>query len=171
MNTEIASALLGVECEAIQTSEADDIRLALQQLCSQSRDIVRISSPYLNPAFFDNEKLRSALSELARHNRYTEVRILVSHCKAIADSGHHLLHLSRRLSSAVAMRQLVLPEQQLQAEYVLADDCGVIQLASSEQDPASIHFCNRVRNKTLTEQFDHLWHKSYPAAELRTLIV
>ena len=115
MNTEIASALLGVECDSIQTSEADDIRLALQHMCSQSRDIVRISSPYLNPAFFDNEKLRSALSELARHNRYTEVRILVSHCKAIADSGHHLLHLSRRLSSAVAMRQLVLPEQQLQS--------------------------------------------------------
>ena len=171
MNTDIANALLGVECESIQSSEPSDSRIALQRLCSQARDIVRISSPYLNPSLFDNEELRTALSELARHSRYTEVRILVSHSKAIAEGGHRLLHLSRRLSTSVAMRQLVLPDQELQAEYVLADDCGVIQLAANEHDPASIHFCNRVRNKTLTEQFDHLWHKSHPATELRTLIV
>jgi hypothetical protein len=171
MNTDIANALLGVKCEPIQSSEPGDSRLAMQHMCSQAHDIVRISSPYLNPSLFDNEELRTALSELARHSRYTEVRILVSHSKAIAEGSHRLLHLSRRLSTSVAMRQLVLPDQELQAEYVLADDCGVIQLASSEHDPASIHFCNRVRNKTLTEQFDHLWHQSHPATELRSLIV
>jgi hypothetical protein len=171
MNNPFADARLGTDTGLIQTSDNSEIRQALIHMLQPARDVVRISSALLNPGIFDDEELRAALSQLARHSRYTEVRILVSNCKLIAERGHRLLNLSRRLSSSVPMRKLELSEHELQPEYVLVDDCGVIDLAVSEQDPASIFFCNRARNKSLTDDFDNLWHKSRVPVELRTLIV
>lgn len=168
--TEIATATLGEDPSLIQTADPAQIRRALVRLCEQARDVVRISSPRLEPTVFDHEDVRTAISAMARASRYTEVRILVSQPQAIVERGHRLLALSRRLSSA-PMRLLTLAENEPQAEYVLADDSGIIELGASERDPASIYFSNRVRNKALAEEFDHQWQRSRTPVEFRTLLV
>lgn len=162
---------LGSDSGLIQSTDSAEVHYYLLQMLRQARDTVRISSPYLAPALLDREDIRSALSALARHSRYTEVRMLVSACRAVADRGHKLLELSRRLSSSAPIRELGLNEGEVHAEFILVDNSGVIELPASEQDPTRIHFGSRARNKTLTEHFDYLWQRSRIPAEFRNLIV
>lgn len=171
MNNSAAQWILGEDETRYQTKDLEEVRQALIAMCSQGRDVVRISSPRLNPALFDHEEVRTVLSTLARSSRYTEVRFLVSQTQAIVERGHSLLALSRRLSSSAPMRKLALADNEPQAEYILVDDCGVIELGASEQDPASIQFAGRVRNNALAEEFDPLWQRSRTPIELRSLVV
>jgi hypothetical protein len=171
MNSTPPDSVLGEHQTLLQTTEAEEIRQQFIAMCSQARNLVRISSPRLNPAVFDHEGVRKVLSALARSSRYSEVRLLVSQPQAIIEQGHSLLALSRRLSSAAPMRELALADNEPQPEYILVDDSGVIEMGASEQDPASIYYANRVRNKALAEGFDHLWQKSRTPIALRSLIV
>lgn len=171
MNKTTPDSVLGEHQALLQTADAMEIRQHFLSMCSQARDLVRISSPRLNPAVFDHEEVRKVLSALARSSRYTEVRLLVSQPQAIIDRGHSLLALSRRLSSAAPMRELMQADNEPQAEFILVDNSGVIELGASEQEPASICFADRVRNKALAEGFDHLWQRSRTPVALRSLIV
>jgi hypothetical protein len=171
MTSEIQGARLGLDKDIIQTHLNAEIQQQLVTMLQQARDSVRISSPLLNPAIFNNEEIRAALSKFARRSRSAKVQILVSNAKVVGQRGHRLLELSRRLSTSVIMRKLDLAENETQSEYLLVDDCGVIEFGVTEKDPASINFCDRVRNKNLTEKFDPLWHKSRSPVELRRLVI
>ncbi len=171
MSSQIQGARLGLDTDIIQTHLNAEIQQHLVTMLQQARDSVRISSPLLNPAIFNNEEIRAALSKFARRSRSAEVQILVSNAKVVGQRGHRLLELSRRLSTSVIMRKLDLAENETHSEYLLADDCGVIEFGGSEKDPTSINFCDRVRNKNLAETFDPLWHKSRSPVELRRLVI
>lgn len=171
MSNDIRDARLGFDKELIQTHLNHEIQQYLVTMLQQAQDTVRISSSLLNPAIFNDEQIRVALSGFARRSRSAEVQILVSNAKVLGQRGHRLLELSRRLSTSVIMRKLELAEHQNQGEYLLVDACGVIEFGLTERDPASINFCDRARNKNLAEQFDPLWQKSRSPVELRRLVI
>jgi hypothetical protein len=171
MSELFAQGRLGEDNELVQTLNPADMQRSLITMLGQARDIVRISSPLLNPAVFNHEDVRSAVSAFARSSRNAQVRILVGNTHVLAERGHRLLKLGRRLSTSVVLRKPEMHEHEVQPEYVLVDDSGTIEIAAAEQDPASVYFCNRVRNKTLAEQFDLLWHKSHTPVELRSIVL
>jgi len=157
--------------EAQQLTDAAAVRSAMLTMCAQARHIVRLSSHRLNPDLFDTAELRSALSHLARAFRDSEVRILVADSRSLAEHGHRLLSLSRRLSSKVVMRRVALPEHEQLPEYLLADDWGVITFGSSEQAPTMVSLRDRPANRNLAEAFDALWQRSQTPVELRQIVL
>ncbi len=171
MNSETPGGLLGQSERTIQTNISDEIGHHLVNMLQQARDSVRLSSPLLNPTMFNREDFRSVLSQFARRSRNAQVRLLVRNAKVIGQRGHRLLELSRRMSTSVVMRKLELAEHEIQREYLLVDDCGVIEFGAMEKDPATIQYCDRARHKTLREQFDTNWHKSRSPIELRRLVI
>lgn len=171
MTSETRGIRLGQEGSIIQTTSNTEIQQHLIGMVQQAQDIVCISSPLLNPAVFNNEDLRSALSRFARSSRNAQVRILVSNARVIGQRGHRLLELSRRLSTSVVIRMLDLAEHEIQSEYLLLEDCGVVEFGVTEKDPVTINYCDRARHKTLREQFDPAWHKARSPVELRRLVI
>ena len=171
MTSDFTSCHLGGDEQLQRTSNADDIALAVLGMCRQASHIVRISSADLHCRAFSSPQLADALSSLARINRYTEVRILVSRPRSIAAGGHHLLTLSRRLSTGVIMRTWALDEHEPHPEYILVDDCGLAELPGRDDEPASINFNNRVRVATLAAEFDDIWHKSKTGSDLRSFVL
>ncbi len=171
MTSDNPMPLSGDNENTIQTSDPHELVQHLHSMLLQARDSVRISSPLLNPAIYNNEEMRAILSQFARSSRNAEVRILVSNAKVIGQRGHRLLELNRRLSGSVIIRKLDLNEHEIQDEYLLVDDCGVIAFGATEKDPAIINHQDRVRHRTLREQFDVLWHKSRAPTELRRLVI
>lgn len=171
MNNDDNHGRLGGHDQAQLSTSAEEIALAVLNMCQQAGNIVRISSPSLNPQIFGGPQLADALSSLARINRYTEVRILVSRPRSVTASGHRLLALSRRLSTGVIMRTWALDEHEHHPEYVLVDDCGLVELPGRDEEPARVHFNHRARVATLAAEFDEIWHKSKTGSDLRTFVL
>ena len=157
--------------EGQQLTDPASLRSAVLAMCEQARHKVRLSSHRLDPDRFDLPELAHVLSGMARAYRDAEVRSLVADSLALAERGHHLLTLSRRLPSKVVMRRVALAEHERLPEYLLADDWGVIRFGDSALDPSQVSFRDRPDNRRLTEAFDALWQRSQTPVELRQIVL
>ncbi|MEP5764730.1 MAG: GNAT family N-acetyltransferase, partial [Halieaceae bacterium] len=99
--------------------------LALE-LARTARRHLRIYSYRLDPDVFDNGEMVSALTALARRGRFSEIRILISDAKPMAQQGHRLLSLARRLSSTISIRVLTEHPELPDATYLVRDGDGVV---------------------------------------------
>lgn len=139
-------------------------------LVSQSRHQLRIFSASLNPDIYDNETVRSAVSELARLHKSTEIRILVLRPELLAGRGHSLVELQQRLSSSIFLRAL--PEDQagqVEEEFLVADSAGLLVSKRSEVNHHWADFSNRPSALNYILQFDLLWNQASEDPRLRRL--
>lgn len=147
-----------------------DYAATVASLASQSRHQLRIFSESLNPDVYDNETVRSALSELARLHKSTEIRILVLRPELLAGRGHRLLELQQRLSSSIFLRAL--PEDQagqVEEEFLVADSAGLLVSKRSEPNNHWADFSNRPSALNYILQFDLLWNQASEDSRLRRL--
>lgn len=148
----------------------DDLAATVAALASQSRHQLRIFSASLNPDIYDNDTVRSALSELARLHKSTEIRILVLRPEQLAGRGHRLLELQQRLSSSIFLRAL--PEDQadqVDEEFLIADNAGLLVSSRSEVNHHWADFSNRPAALNYILQFDLLWNQAREDSRLRRL--
>lgn len=142
---------------------------ALVAHCEQARRSVRLFSPRLESALLAGSELSETLGRFARHDRGTEVRILVIDAQSLAMRGHRLLELSRRLPSAVSMRQASLDSDKELPECVLIDRHCVLEMPSWPREGLVVGNANPRHNRTLTETFDAIWQRSHTPVGLRQL--
>jgi hypothetical protein len=156
----------GIYWELIKSQEIADTIVRMTQ---QAEHHLRIYSPVLNHAIFDNAHLAEAVSALARRSRYTDVRVLIVDPRPLTQRGHALLNLHRRLSSVVPILKLPYGTDELTDTVVIADDCGVV--AKSKDDDGNVFACfnQRPQARALIEKFDYLWHRAVTDPEIRGL--
>lgn len=141
----------------------------LVELVRSGRRLVRILTDELHPSVFDDEALSYALSELARDNRHSEVRILVKQSHYMVGRSHHLAILNKRIPSLVSVRKLTYNPESYVGNYMLVDDAG---LYYDPRDDEKICFINPDDGPTVKHlglEFDELWSKSQDDPELRSL--
>ncbi len=149
-----------------------DLAATVASLASQSRHQLRIFSESLNPDIYDNETVRSALSELARLHKSTEIRILVLRPDLLAGRGHRILELQQRLNSSIFLRAL--PEDQagqVDEEFLVADNAGLLVSKRAEKNNHWADFSNRPTALNYILQFDLLWNQAREDSRLRRLSV
>ena len=139
------------------------------ELCSDARRYIRILSPDLDHEVFDNEALCTAISALARRSRHTEVRILVQDTRALAQRGHRLLELARRIPSLVHI-QVLAEHPEINNDTMVIRDMDGLLFKPGDSEHQGIHEADsRAITTAYVEQFDDLWERSVPDAELRRL--
>jgi hypothetical protein len=139
------------------------------ELVADATRYIRIYSPRLDHVVFDNPELISALAGVARRNRYSEVRILISDSRPIIKRGHRLLSLARRLPSSIAIQKLSDHPELPGDSFVLRDDNGTLfKPLDSDRDGFFVPD-DRAQAKPYIDKFDALWLKSQPDPELRSL--
>ncbi len=141
------------------------------ELCASARRYVAILSPSLDHAAFDNPELVSALSELARESRQTEVRILIADSRPLVTRGHRLMHLARRIPTAVRLRKLPEHPQWKGETLVIRDRDALLHKPADQGERAFYHPEDRARAEQALELFDELWRYSEEDPDLRTLSV
>jgi predicted GNAT family N-acyltransferase len=147
-----------------------DLADKVASLASQSRHQLRIFSESLNTKIYDNDKVRCALSELARLHKSTEIRILVLRPEQLAGRGHRLLELQQRLNSSIYLRAL--PEDQagqVDEEFLVADNAGLLVSKRTETNSHWADFSNRPSALNYILQFDLLWNQASEDSRLRRL--
>lgn len=147
-----------------------NLEQTVASMASQCRRQLRIFSECLDPQVYDNDTVRNALSELARLHKTTEIRLLVLRPDKLSGRGHRLLELQQRLNSSIGLRAL--PEEQagqVDEEFMVADNAGLI--VSKRLEPGShwADFSNRPSALNYILQFDLLWNQAQEDPRLRRL--
>jgi predicted GNAT family N-acyltransferase len=141
------------------------------ELAITARRNLRIYSYRLDHEVFDSAELADAISELARRGRYSEIRILVSDSRPMVQRGHRLLQLSRRLSSAIAIRVLAEHPELPEATYLVRDNDGVVYKPDDIGRPGFYEPDSRASAKKFVEGFDALWRWGERDPRLRQLVM
>lgn len=147
----------------------DEFVNVIQAMCRQASQSIRILSPMLEHKLFDNSELREICSALARRNKYTRVEILIYDSHRIVKNGHALLEISRKLPSSIGIK-IVDPElRQLNHEYVLVDDYGLVYRHDAETWDGYANFSDLTENNRLGRAFKAAWESGLLDANLRQL--
>jgi hypothetical protein len=161
--------LLGQTNQIIVVRREEDCRAVSLELAKQAYLRLRIYSPWLDHVLYDNTEFADALSQLARRNRHTEIQILIWNSHRMVKNGHRVLELSRRLSSSIRIR-LVHPDyRQMNHEYILADDDGIIYRQDFELYGGYANFYDKTEVNRLGREFLHAWETSNEDPNLRLL--
>lgn len=148
---------------------ASDRAVVALEIARQSRRHLRLLSHALDHEIFDNDEFASAISQLARSSRFSEIRLLVVEVKPMVERGHRLLELCRRLSTTLHIRRADCEPEDIKENFLVADDRAVLCYALREPEKAWADFNNRPLAEDYTAQFDELWHRSINDPELRLL--
>jgi predicted GNAT family N-acyltransferase len=131
--------------------------LVLELAQTAKRDL-RIYSAALDPAVFESVELNSAFTALARRSRNSNIRILINDARPMAQRGHRLLTLSRRLSSSMKIRVVDEHPDLPDATYLVRDNNGVVYKPEERSRGGFYEPDSRASAKRFVDQFDRLWH-------------
>jgi predicted GNAT family N-acyltransferase len=140
-------------------------------LARQSRRQLRLLSNSLDHDLYHSEAFADALSQLARSSRYTDIRLLVVETRPLVQRGHVLLELQRRLSSSIGLRRVSCEPEDIQENYLIADDRGILCYSLREPEQAWSDYNNGPIAENYRTQFDELWNRAVDDPELRLLIL
>jgi len=138
-------------------------------LCNSARRHICILSPQLDHEVFDNAALCDAISALARRSAQSEIRILVSDCRPLFQRGHRVLSLARRIPSLVHIQTLANHPEMNGETMVIRDRDGLLFKPGDSEHQGFYEPDSRAVTKEYLENFDELWQRSVPDAELRRL--
>ena len=141
-------------------------------LCEGMRGARRhavIYSHLLDPTYFDQADVISALSEFARRARTSEVRILIHSTSIIVSRGHRLLELARRLPSKFQIHRVSDEYDAPDSCFVGWDGLGYWRLPDYREPNGVMRTDDPVRARRLLETFDQLWQRGSPDPNLRVL--
>ncbi|MFT6051754.1 MAG: hypothetical protein ACI9B9_001397 [Halioglobus sp.] len=139
------------------------------ELCQTARRHIRILSPHLDSAVFDNDELCSAISALARRSAQSEVKIIVNDAKPLVQNGHALLRLARRIPSVIRIQTLSHHPELSKETIIIRDRDGLLYKPGDSNGQAFMELESRAVIQDHLEQFDLHWQRSLPNAELRDL--
>ena len=160
---------LGKDSVLLLLRREAEFRHVLLEMCKQARRTIRIWSPVLDHRLFDANELRDIISALARRNRYTRVEMLLYDSHRVVKNGHALLDISRKLSSSISLK-IVDPElRQLNCEFVLVDNTGMIYRQDVERYEGIANFRDITENNRLGRQFKAAWESGLQDPDLRQL--
>lgn len=145
------------------------LKKTAMELITQIERSLRILSYDLDHEVFDDEKMSTLISALARKSRYTHIHILLVDSTALARQGHRLLSLQRRLPSNIFIRLVSCDPQEIKNNLIIADDCGIICQSIKENKKIWANFNNRPIVTNHATQFDELWNKSTEDKNVRQL--
>ncbi|MCB1693658.1 MAG: GNAT family N-acetyltransferase [Pseudomonadales bacterium] len=160
---------LGEDNRLLLLRREEEFRNVIIEMCRQANQTIRIYSPLLEHKLFDSPQLREICSALARRNKYTKIEILIYDSHRVVKNGHALLEIARKLPSSIGMK-IVDPElRQLNHEYVLADDAGLIYRHDNEAWDGYANFYEKTESNRLGRAFTAAWESGLIDPNLRVL--
>lgn len=160
---------LGQTAERLAVTTEAEARDGITALAAQARASLYIQSALLAPAIYATTAFTTAIADLARAHRWSQVRLLVSDADALINRGHRLITLAQRLSSYIEIRKLD-PERPHDGSHcVIADDTGYAWFESNEQYRGFVDFADRAVSKRLSEQFMRDWENGLRLLDFKRL--
>jgi predicted GNAT family N-acyltransferase len=163
------SYLLGKTDHSLLLRNESEFRNVSCDLADQARMSLKIWSPVMDHKLYHNEEFRQAVSKLARRNKRTEIQILIYDSHRMVKNGHVILELARRLSSSIHMRIVHEDYRQMNHEYLLADDLGIVYRLDYEAYEGYTNYYDKTEVNRLKREFSRAWEAGLHDPNLRQL--
>lgn len=163
------SRKLGASNRVLLLRNADAFKEVILDLAMQTHLNLRIYSPLLDHRLYDDQALCEAISRLARLNKHTKIEILIYDSHRMVKNGHALLELSRRLSSIISIKLVHQDYRQMNHEYMLADQHGIIYRLDHEKFEGYANYHDLSEVNRLGKEFQRAWESALPDPNLRAL--
>lgn len=142
-----------------------ELKQLLLNMLDETRRQVDILAVQLEPLLLDDEQVALRLAKLARRGRHTRIRILVGELRAVMQSGHQLLALSRRLSTSMEIRVLAEHSEWNAETLVICDRSDGLMIKT--RDHRWQLLAHQADARREAERFDRLWLAGELSPELR----
>src|SRR3546814_8324792 len=99
---------------------------ATLQLITSAHQLLRIVSQELDRRVWSDPGIVETLRAFALRSQRAELRILVKRPQRVAQRGHHLVELARRLPSRIALHELNEERRDVVDEFAIADEYALL---------------------------------------------
>jgi hypothetical protein len=160
---------LGITDSLLRLDTSGEHRELAPLLVQQAHRTVNLYTRDLDPAVYDTSEFHDAISEFARRNRHTTVRILVQDPTRAVKEGHRLLRLAQHLSSKIQLR---VPGEDYKGHneaFLVVDDVAYIHRPATDLYSAEANFNDAPEARRLVKYFDEVWERAELDPQLRRL--
>ncbi len=141
------------------------------ELIGQAHQQIRIFTPDLEKAIYDQADLIRSLEQLALRSRQTQVRVLVRDSAQAVKSGHRLIELCRRHTSSILLHQTPADTDDIEAAFVVIDNAGFLYKHKGMSFNGYFNANDKLKVRELSKHFDEAWERSRPDPEMRRLFI
>jgi hypothetical protein len=143
---------------------------AIHELVAQAELNVAIFSQQLEPLLYNHQDICQRLSELARKNRHSMIRIIAQQTRSAASEGHCLIQLAQKLSSYVQIRTPATPElKRFSQSWLIIDDHSICEINNPDRYEGKLIQNNKLHISQQLEFFNQAWENSEPDIYSRRL--
>ena len=160
--------ILGESTGSIGLDGIADFHAAINNMVNQAKNSVRIYTQELDPELYDDTEFLKIVSDIARNRTRCKIQILIHSPNKAARSGHRLVELQKRLTSAIQIHSI--PEgEESNEEFVIVDNIAITRRFNMGYMEGNCEFKSTQEAQKKTRLFDRLWEKSHPCQEFRRL--
>lgn len=160
---------LGENNDLISFDSRLDNREIATSLITQASLQIRILTPDLENAIYDNADIIRSMSQLASKNRHTIIKVLVNDSTQAVNTGHRLIELARRFSSSIHLHKTPQDMNAYESAFIIIDDSGYLYKHAGTSHLGQACFNDKAKVRELIKTFDEAWAISKPDTELRQL--
>lgn len=161
--------ILGRDIKSWLIEHETEVPVLMDSLIGQARRRVWLYDRLLDHGLYDRQRLRDLISQLARHHRNSEIRLLVHDDAPLVKRRHQLVELMRRLPSSISLRLINDGHSPVEQPFVLIDRQGVLFRHRFDRPEGFANFSDEGRVRRLEETFQQMWESARPSFELREL--
>lgn len=160
---------LGQTGQLIEFDDSDDNRAIIDAMAGQATRSLRILTPDLEPALYDQEGFIRSVTALATRSRFAEILILVDDSDTAARRGHRLIEVARRFPSYIHLHRPCSEHRGFSNSFLLADERGYLNKNHARRYEGSADFNDPLKVRELGARFKEMWERSQPDSGLRRL--
>jgi len=154
----------------IQLNGNEEISQSVIELSSGTLRSIKIFTPDLEHAIYNNDRFRENLLSFARGNRHAQIQILVEDLSSAMHNGHRLIQLAQQLTSALTIKNTPEDYQNTNITFVVFDQSNFIFKPDRSSSYAISSDCKHRANRLL-ELFTPAWEQAEQSVQTRRISI
>jgi len=146
-----------------------DVAAITERLAAQASRSLYLHTEDLDATVYDRLPFLDAVSRLVRGHARAQVLILVQDSGTALRSGHRLIELYRRLSTAIRIHRPAPEYRNFHETFLLADSCGYLYRRNPGRYEGVASFNDPGKVAEWRKYFMEVWERSEPDSQLLRL--
>lgn len=169
IETLVSSMIVGESTGTLLLESPADFRCAINRMAQQAVRSIKIFTQELDHEFYDQAEFIQIASSVCRQRSGCTLSVLLKNADRCVRLGHRLVELQKRLPSSIEVRGIPEEYEQLNDEFLLVDDIGMVKRFALGNMRGHCEFRSvpdAIKNARL---FNEIWERSEPCQEFRRL--